>query len=186
MIQTGMDLFHRQGITATSVDEILEKSGTGKGQFYYYFKNKEGLVHQVLLYFYEMLRTERTPARIRIETWEELEQWFGAFIEFQKSVRCERSCPVGTIGNDLSNSQDLLRQDVKLIFEFTRHFLARFFSAMKAKGELPESTDPEGLADLCFAIQQGGMLIAKIERNCLPFERSVTQLMQFLQQLRSS
>jgi TetR/AcrR family transcriptional repressor of nem operon len=42
------DLFHKQGVAATSPDEIIDASGTGKGQFYHYFKNKDGLVHEVL------------------------------------------------------------------------------------------------------------------------------------------
>ncbi|MCA9399346.1 MAG: TetR/AcrR family transcriptional regulator [Candidatus Omnitrophica bacterium] len=45
MLRTAFDLFHQKGVNATSVDEVLEKSGTGKSQFYYYFKSKEGLVH---------------------------------------------------------------------------------------------------------------------------------------------
>jgi AcrR family transcriptional regulator len=37
------DLFHKQGVHATSPDEVIEASNTGKGQFYHYFKSKEGL-----------------------------------------------------------------------------------------------------------------------------------------------
>lgn len=186
MIEAGLDLFHRQGITATSVDEILERSGAGKSQFYYYFKSKDGLVHQVLLHFYNALQGGRTPSSIRIESWKELEDWFRAFVDYQRLSFCERSCPVGTIGNDLTQSQELLRQDVKLIFVFMRDVLARFFTAMKAKGELPKSADPENLADLCFVTQQGGLLLSKIERDCRPFERSVSQLLDFLRLLRTS
>ena len=35
MIEVAADLFHTQGVRATSPDEIIEASGTGKGQFYY-------------------------------------------------------------------------------------------------------------------------------------------------------
>ena len=48
IIRAAADLFHKQGVRATSPDQILEASGTGKGQFYHYFKNKEGLIHEVL------------------------------------------------------------------------------------------------------------------------------------------
>src|SRR3990172_3442064 len=177
MIEAALDLFHRKGIPATSVDEILEQAGTGKSQFYYYFKSKNGLVHHVLLHFYEMLKNNRTPALTHIETWDDLERWFEVFIDYQKAVHYERSCPIGTIGNDVFD-QDLLRQDIKLIFEFTRHSLAQFFSAKKAKGELPRSVDPQNLAHLCFTIQQGAMLVSKIERSSEPFERSLQQLKQ--------
>ena len=48
ILGTAADLFHKQGVGATSPDEILEASRAGKGQFYHYFGSKEGLVHQVL------------------------------------------------------------------------------------------------------------------------------------------
>jgi AcrR family transcriptional regulator len=48
IIRTAADLLHRQGARSTSPDEIIEASRTGKGQFYHYFKSKEGLIHEVL------------------------------------------------------------------------------------------------------------------------------------------
>ena len=48
IIRTAADLFHQQGARATSPDEIIEASRTGKGQFYRYLKSKEGLIHEVL------------------------------------------------------------------------------------------------------------------------------------------
>jgi AcrR family transcriptional regulator len=185
MIQTALDLFHQQGVNATSVDEVLAKSGTGKSQFYHYFKSKEGLVHAVLQHFYEMLKSNQLPVKNEIESWEDLEHWFRFFITAQKGMQCERSCPIGTIGNDLSNSQDLLRQDVRLIFQFTRHSLARFFSGTKAKGEIPATVDPDALADFCFSIMQGGLLVAKIQRESAPFENAVAHALAYLKSLRT-
>ena len=49
IIRAAADLFHQKGARATSPDEIIEASRTGKGQFYHYFKNKEGLVHEAFL-----------------------------------------------------------------------------------------------------------------------------------------
>jgi AcrR family transcriptional regulator len=184
MTQVALDLFHQKGINATSVDEILEKSGTGKSQLYHYFKNKDGLIYEVLQYFYGQLKNNQLPVKLDIETWEDLERWLKFFVDFERSINCERSCPIGTIGNDLSNSQEPLRQEVKLIFEFTRHSLAKFFSSMRTKGKLPKSVNPEALAALCFTVQQGGLLISKIERDYAPFEEAVTQLLKLLKSLR--
>src|SRR5262249_48164180 len=48
IIRVAADLFHKQGVRATSPDQVIEASATGKGQFYHYFRNKTGLVHEVL------------------------------------------------------------------------------------------------------------------------------------------
>ena len=43
MIHAAMDLFHAQGVRATSPQEVMANSDTGKSQFYHYFGSKEGL-----------------------------------------------------------------------------------------------------------------------------------------------
>jgi AcrR family transcriptional regulator len=48
IIEAAAELFNKQGVGATSPDQIIEASGTGQGQFYHYFKSKEGLVHEML------------------------------------------------------------------------------------------------------------------------------------------
>lgn len=41
-------LVHVRGFNNTSVDDILKKSGVGKGNFYYYFKSKDELGFAIL------------------------------------------------------------------------------------------------------------------------------------------
>src|SRR5215813_8189319 len=96
IIQIAVDLFHKQGVTATSPDKIIEASGTGKGQFYYYFKNKEGLVHQVLQTHLEMIKTGQSPVSYDVNSWQELWDCFMQHLELQKRFDMTRGCPIGT------------------------------------------------------------------------------------------
>ena len=98
IIGAATDLFHKQGVHATSPDDIIDASGTGKGQFYHYFKSKEGLVHEVLQTHLEAIRTGSAPLKYDIESWEDLERWFRAHVELQRSFRMTR----GTIGNEVT------------------------------------------------------------------------------------
>ena len=76
IIRVAADLFHKQGVRATSPDEIIEASGTGKGQFYYYFKSKEGLVHAVLQNHLAAIKNDDAPANYEINSWQDLEAGF--------------------------------------------------------------------------------------------------------------
>src|SRR5262249_17571145 len=96
IITAAADLFHKQGVRATSPDQIIEKSGTGKGQFYHYFKNKEGLVHEVLQSHLDAIRDGTAPLNYNIEAWQDLERWFRTQIELQRSFQMSRGCPFGT------------------------------------------------------------------------------------------
>jgi AcrR family transcriptional regulator len=184
MLDAALELFHRHGVNGTSVDGVLEASGTGKSQFSHYFKTKEGLVHAVLQYLHEVIRDGKVESRYDVKTWDELDAWFDTYIAFQESQGFAKSCPLGTIGNDVTDAQPLLRQDVRLFFQWCRSTLARFFAERRAAGELPADADPDGLADLFIAVMQGGMLITKVTRSPDAFKRAAAQALAYVKSLR--
>ncbi|QAS51980.1 TetR/AcrR family transcriptional regulator [Halobacillus litoralis] len=47
MMKTSIELFGNKGFRSTSIQDIVEANGATKGTFYYYFKNKEGVLVQI-------------------------------------------------------------------------------------------------------------------------------------------
>lgn len=184
MIESAQALFHEQGIHATSIDQILQRSGTGKSQFSHYFKTKERLVHEVLQHLHAWLRGDRAPVNYHIETWSDLESWLRFFVDAQQRLGCDRACPVGTIGNDLAADQELLRQDVRLIYEWIRSQLTRFFAERRAIGELDPDIDPEALADFCIVTVQGGLLVGKVNRDITAFAHAVDHALAYFETIK--
>ncbi len=180
IIQIAADLFHKQGVAATSPDKIIDASGTGKGQFYYYFKNKEGLVHEVLQHYLDGIKTGASPIHYEIESWQDLETWFLAHVELQKAFRMTRGCPFGTIGNEVTENDELIRQDLSLIFELVRAKLAAFFIREKAKGRISKRVDEGQLADYCIAVAQGAMLMGKVKRDSRIVEAAMKEALSHL------
>jgi len=170
MLRAAGDLFHQQGVAATSPDQIIEASGTGKGQFYHYFRSKEGLVHAVLLNYLDGIHAGANPAYFEIKEWKDLERWFLVHLELQKRFKMTRSCPFGTIGNGVTEKDELIRQDLNLIFETMKHNLAAFFIRESALGRLAKDANADQLADFCIASMQGAMLMGKIKRSSLVVE----------------
>lgn len=185
ILEAASDLFHAQGVHATGLDQILKKARAGKGQFYHYFRSKDDLLHHVMRQFFARLKSGEIPVKQELRTWGDLEDWFRFFVEAQREMRCERSCPIGTIGAELGDRQDALRRDACEIFDYARTTLVRFFALMRRKGNLPRSCDPETLADFCYTIMQGGLLVAKIRRDSTPFENAVNHALDHVRSLRS-
>jgi len=127
IIRIAADLFHQQGARSTSPDEVIEASRTGKGQFYHYFKSKEGLIHEVLQTYLNEIKTGESRVNYEIKSWRDLQKWFLAHLELQKSFDMTRGCPFGTLGNEATQNDELIRQDVSLIFEVVKNKLAAFF-----------------------------------------------------------
>ena len=180
ILKVAADLFHKQGVATTSPDQIIEASGTGKGQFYHYFKNKEGLVHEVLQTYLEDIRSGGGPLSYEIMSWDDLEHWFVTQLALQKSFRMTRGCPFGTIGNEVTENDELIRQDLSLIFEIAKAKLAAFFVQEKAARRLDSHADPGQLADFCLAIIQGAMLMGKVKRSSQLVESVVHEAMRHL------
>jgi TetR/AcrR family transcriptional regulator, transcriptional repressor for nem operon len=180
IIRTAADLFHKQGVRATSPDEIIEASRTGKGQFYHYFKSKEGLIHEVLQAHLEAIKCGTAPLQYEINSWKDLERWFLAQVELQKSFGMTRGCPFGTIGNEVTENDELIRQDLSLIFEVVKNKLAAFFIREKSRGRLARTADEIHMADFCIAAIQGAMLLGKIRRSGQTVETIVREALAHL------
>ena len=170
IIRAAADLFHQKGARATSPDEIIEASRTGKGQFYHYFKNKEGLVHEVLQAYVDEIKTGTSQIDYEISSWRDLEKWFLAHLKLQQKYHMTRGCPYGTLGSEVSADDELIRQDVSLIFELVKRKLATFFIEEKAKGRLRARANTERMAHFCVAAVQGAMLMGKVDRSSRPVE----------------
>jgi len=87
---------------------------------------------------------------------------------------------LGTIGNEITANDELIRQDLSLIFEVIKNKLAAFFIKEKAKGRLSEDANEDRMADFCIAVIQGGMLMGKLKRDSQPVETVVQEALLHL------
>ncbi|MCA9001022.1 MAG: TetR/AcrR family transcriptional regulator [Planctomycetes bacterium] len=183
MLDAAFELFHGQGVSGTSVDAVLRASGTGKSQLYHYFGSKEGLVEAVVEDFEAKLSAGLLPGTDDIETVEDLERWFGMFVGFQRETGCTRHCPMATIAATLTPENEPIRRRIEGIFERSRAVLLRFFEKQAAEGALVPESDPEALADFCYAIMQGGLIVARVRRDPTPFSRAVSEALSHVRRV---
>ena len=61
IVAAAADLMYSQGVEATSVDDVIEASGTGKSQVYHYFSDKTELVEAVVRAQIERVLGEQAP-----------------------------------------------------------------------------------------------------------------------------
>ena len=87
ILSTAADLFHRRGVNATSVDDVLAASRTGKSQFYHYYKSKEDLLCEVARYHLDQLIVEASILE-QLDSWRGIKAWFDWAVARQKELRC--------------------------------------------------------------------------------------------------
>jgi Tetracyclin repressor-like, C-terminal domain len=99
-------------------------------------------------------------------------------------VSNDARCPFGTIGHEVTENDELIRQDLSLMFEVARTRLATLFIREKASGRLDAAADEHGLADFCLATIQGATLMGKVKRDARLVEQVVHEAMTHLGSVR--
>jgi AcrR family transcriptional regulator len=101
ILEAASELFYRQGVTATGLDQVVTASRTGKGQLYHYFADKRELVHAVIERQIEAVLAYPVPADPRI--------WAEELIAAYEQPGHPLRCPLGALAAELSESDPQAR-----------------------------------------------------------------------------
>lgn len=186
LLDAAYNLFLERGIHATSVDDILRDAGKGKSQFYHYFKNKEDLIHRLLQEHLAELKSGSPPYKMDIHSWEDLETWLKKLIEFYSSLGQAKGCILGMIGQETAPEQELIRQDLQMIFDFKLKDPHAFFITLKAQGALKNGIEPEDLSTLLLSHIQGSVLLVKVYQDEHMFNKNIPLIISALKAFDTS
>jgi len=176
-------LIHLRGYHNTSLDDVLRESGVGKGNFYYYFKSKEGLgyaiIDRVVQGFLE--RTlEPAFADTEADPVEQIHAFLDRIVDIHRRRNCVGGCPMGNLASELSDVHEGFRQRLAEIFDHWRVKLADALERGRRRGRLRADLDAAGAAGFVVASLEGAILMAKVTRDIAVLEKSVAELKQYL------
>jgi TetR/AcrR family transcriptional repressor of nem operon len=183
ILEAATRLIHLQGYHRTAVDDVLRESGAGKGNFYHYFASKEDLgfaiVDRIVRGF-----SERTldpafgdPGQCPLG---QIERLFDAVVAAQRARRCVGGCPMGNLATELADIHEGFRRRLDQAFDGWRARIAGALERARAAGALRPDTDPDGLARFLVAGLEGGILLAKVQRDIGVLETCVGELRRHL------
>ena len=176
-------LIHLRGYHNTSLDDVLRESGVGKGNFYYYFKSKEGLgyaiIDRVVQGFLE--RTlEPAFADTDADPVEQIHAFLDRLVEIHRRRNCVGGCPMGNLASELSDVHEGFRQRLAEIFDHWRVKLADALERGRRRNRLRADLDAAAAAGFVVASLEGAILMAKVTRDIAVLEKSVAELKQYL------
>jgi len=176
-------LIHLRGYHNTSLDDVLRESGVGKGNFYYYFKSKEGLgyaiIDRVVQGFLE--RTlEPAFADTEADPVEQIHAFLDRIVDIHRRRNCVGGCPMGNLASELSDVHEGFRQRLAEVFDHWRVKLADALERGRRRGRLRADLDAAGAAGFVVASLEGAILMAKVTRDISVLEKSVAELRHYL------
>ncbi len=177
-------LMYQRGVSATSLEDILAASGTGKSQFYHYFTDKDALITEVLAHQLEGILEDQS--HYALDSWNGIATWFQKMIEWHESQRHLQGCPLGSIAAQAVSQGEPLRLSAAQAFTRWESTLADALEAMRCRGELDSEADPTALAETVIAIVEGGYFLSSIKRDPRPMRGALQAGLDHLKSHSSS
>jgi AcrR family transcriptional regulator len=147
-----------RGVTATTLDDICRRSGTGKSQLFHYFPDgKEQLLLAVAQWEADRVIEDQQPHLEQLTSWTEWQEWRDAVVARyrQQGVHCPLGVLITEVGRHTPAAQAVTRQ---LLEQWQRH-IRTGIERMRESGEISRDIDPVRTAGALIAAIQGGVTI---------------------------
>jgi len=159
--ETAARLMHEKGIDATSMDDVLAASRTGKSQMYHYFSSKEDLVAAVLEFQFSRIMAAQPV--LHDESCADLGRWRQEVLKANEAGGFS-DCPPGAFAGQLDGSASLQALYAGL-FARWQAALAALVERARSAGPLPLSTSPDDTALVLLGALEGGSMLSHVRRR---------------------
>jgi len=167
------------GISETTLDQVMEASGASKSQLYHYFEDKEELLREASAL--QATRVLGTQDRI-LEGFDSLlgiRKWTEALLLLSRG----QGCPLGALVYQLPRTAKGANKEVAEGMEAWRRRMENGLANMKARGELADEAEPAEIALAMLAAVQGGLLLSKSSKSNRPLEIALAMALEHVGQL---
>lgn len=182
----GLVLDHGYG--ATSIDQILAKTGITKGAFFYHFKSKSELAQALVVRYvkrddellYSLVEKSEKLSRDPLQ---QILIFLGLLIEVFEGMEQPPGCVVASFVYQFEEFDvDTKSAVVKGFDEWHRVLDEKFFMAMEKNSPRIE-VDARTLVDMMLSIFEGGLIVARMVSDTKVMVKQLTQFKNYIELL---
>jgi len=167
-------LIYERGVAGTSTEDVQAAAGVSASQLYHYFTDKRSLTRAVIDYQADAILGFQEPALARVDSLDGLRSWAAAIVDVQRSKGFRGGCPLGSLASELAESDSAAREDVVAGYQRWQAAIRSGLIAIRDGGGLVDSADVDSLATALLTSLQGGLLLAKVQRDGEPLETALS------------
>ncbi|MBG0823001.1 TetR family transcriptional regulator C-terminal domain-containing protein [Planomonospora sp. ID91781] len=183
IVAAAAGLVERQGVEATSLDQVLAEARASKSQLYHYFADKQALVRAIIAWQTTTIMDGIAEHLAAIDSWTGLDAWFDALVAHQQALDCRIGCPIGSLAAELADTDEPARQDLARSFDAWAAQLRTVLDRLRDRGLIRADADTATLAQSTLAAIQGGLLLAKTTRDPQRLRAALTAAGGYLRSL---
>lgn len=173
VLESACVLFAKQGVRATTLDEIGAAAGVGRGQLYHFFAGKADLVADVVALQVEQVIASMQPSFDAMSTAADVRAWCDDAVSSYASSNDPIRCPIGSLVHELDHGEGPARDALKAGFARWEALFAEGLRRVADNGDLIAGADPSLLAHGLLAAYQGGVLLADVSGDVEPLQRAL-------------
>jgi TetR/AcrR family transcriptional repressor of nem operon len=185
IVEKAAVLFNRQGISGTSMSDLMEVTGLTKGGLYGNFKNKEAIAEAAFDFAVQQI-WDKISARTKLKdnTIDKLREVVRFYQEHITSPPIEGGCPILNAGAETDYHNTYFQPRVKAAIEEWHDRLCKTLTKGIEKGEIRKDIEPSDFATLFIACIEGGTLLSQVQQSNEHFNRIATFLFKEIEGLR--
>lgn len=157
-------LWHK-GYSATSLNQVVDDAGVSKGAFFHYYKSKEAISRDVIADYVEevLLQPLDRALENNHNVKNALLEWMTDIFKAFSANEFIGGCLLGNMALELSDINEVAREDFKHHFLSLENKLARALKPLMAENKL--LIEYRQLARLLIATMQGTLMMGKVHKD---------------------
>ena len=165
IIEKAERLLWTQGYEGTSLNQVVQKAGVSKGAFFHYYPNKQAISQDVIdKYVAEHLIATMDKHLFEARSIKNgLFEWIHNIYETFKNYGYEGGCLLGNFALEMSDQNDVAREQIKHHFIEWENKLASYLRPLDREGKL--IIERRQFARLLIASIQGITMMAKVHKD---------------------
>jgi TetR/AcrR family transcriptional repressor of nem operon len=176
LVEAATDLFWTQGFRATSVAQILRRSGVNSGSLYYFFRGKTELLVAAVesypdRYWRDMLEpafdAERDP----------VDRLVHLFARHRADVAAQgftRGSFLGNLSVEMADASPMAQAAIAVAWRRVQGWIKLWL--VEAAPRLREETDFDALAGFLLASLEGGLMQVRAQKSLAPFDAVIVHV----------
>ena len=187
IVHESLKLFSLKGFLSTSIQEILEATGSSKGGFYNHFSSKEDL-------FFHVLNEARSIWRQRnLDGLDELQQPGDKIVALLRNYKDRYlkdaenfpgGCVFITLIAELNDQRPHLSKEIEKGFIGLKKMIRRLLDEAVASGELSAQVDTAAATEILFNGMLGASLSYGVNKSKSSLDKSIHSLIEYFENLR--
>jgi len=173
-------LFYQRGFNKTSFSEVALASGIPKGNFYFYFKSKDELLHAVIderyAFIQQRLKEYEQECRSPLECLKRLAEM--PLTEVENIIHY--GCPIGSLATELAKTKITEKAQLEKLFDLYVNWGEKQFQ------ELGQGDQSRQLARRLMARLQGIITLANVYTDAEFLEQEIIQVKGWLESFARS